>query len=158
MWFLRPSAPATILQSYDQNISYLSGKPAQNIGHKRFFSTSAASIASNYIIPPADLPRAFAPARLLTKSYEARLITTTEERNDNAKDDLFGRSSCDCRCDGGLRLVAFDADPIAAARDGSRGGVDDIADRDDDQLQEAAASGAVGRVLRFTEGPINPGI
>jgi hypothetical protein len=22
MWFLRPSAPATILQSYDQNISY----------------------------------------------------------------------------------------------------------------------------------------
>jgi hypothetical protein len=51
-------------------------------------------------------------------------------------------------------LVAFDADPIAAARDGSRGGVDDIADRDDDQLQEAAASGAVGRVLRFAEGPI----
>jgi hypothetical protein len=50
------------------------------------------------------------------------------------------------------------ADPIAAARDGNRGGVDDIADRDDDQLQEAAASGAVGRVLRFTEGPINPGI
>jgi hypothetical protein len=50
----------------------LSGKPAQNIGHKRFFSTSAVSIASNYIIPPADLPRAFAPARLLTKSYEAR--------------------------------------------------------------------------------------
>src|SRR6266481_1728902 len=29
MWFLRPSAPAAILQSYDQNISYLSGKPAQ---------------------------------------------------------------------------------------------------------------------------------
>jgi hypothetical protein len=64
MWFLRPSAPATILQSYDQNISYLSGKPAQNIGHKRFFSTSAASIASNYIIPPADLPRAFAVSNL----------------------------------------------------------------------------------------------
>jgi hypothetical protein len=27
-------------------------------------------------------------------------------------------------------LVAFDADPIAAARDGNRGGVDDIADRE----------------------------
>jgi hypothetical protein len=63
---------------------------------------------------------------------QARLITTTEERNDNAKDDLFGRSGCDCRCGGGLRLVAFDADPIAAARDGNRGGVDDIADRDND--------------------------
>jgi hypothetical protein len=36
----------------------------KNIGHKRFFSTSAASIASNYIIPPADLPRAFAVSNL----------------------------------------------------------------------------------------------
>src|SRR6266540_1707782 len=71
MWFLRPSAPATILQSYDQNISYLSGKPAQNIGHKRFFRTSAASIASNHIIPPADLPRAFAP----TQSVDSRQWT-----------------------------------------------------------------------------------
>jgi hypothetical protein len=44
-------------------------------------------------------------------------------------------------------LVAFDADPIAAARDGNRGGVDDIADRDNDQLQEAAARGAVACVL-----------
>jgi hypothetical protein len=44
-------------------------------------------------------------------------------------------------------LVAFDADPIAAARDGNRGGVDDIADRDNDQLQQAAARGAVGCVL-----------
>src|SRR4029450_740251 len=58
-------------------------------------------------------------ARLLAKSYEARPITTTEERNDNAKDDLFGRNGCDCRCGGGLRLVAIDADRIAAARDGN---------------------------------------
>jgi hypothetical protein len=85
---------------------------------------------------------------------QARLITTTEERNDNAKDDLFGRSG-DCRCGGGLRLVAFDPDPIAAARDGNRGGLDDIADRDDNELQEAAARGAVGCVLRIAEGPIN---
>src|SRR4029450_740250 len=46
--------------SYDQKHLQLSGNRHKNIGHKRFFSTSAASIASNYIIPPADLPRACA--------------------------------------------------------------------------------------------------
>ena len=58
MWFLRP-----VLQSYDQNTSNTSGKPALKPWPQTLFQHSAASIASNYIIPPADLRAHSAPTQ-----------------------------------------------------------------------------------------------
>jgi len=47
-----------------KHLQYYQENQHKSIGHKRFFRTSAAAIASNYVIPPADLPRAFAVSNL----------------------------------------------------------------------------------------------
>jgi hypothetical protein len=80
MWFLRPSAPATILQSYDQNASNTIRKTGTKHWPQTLFQHLGGVDSLQLYHSTGRFTARIRPARLLTKSYEARPITTTEER------------------------------------------------------------------------------